>query len=150
VQSLKRWWTQPAVGWISANAIEVNLDVFKDDLSGESQTLEKSAKAIPTQGDVHQSSQEARHLYSGGVQGILAQQVLLLLRAQARCRQWSGCTVTDQADGQQPQLGLWPVLPVLATLLGFKWNHKRVYRFYKKLGLNLRIKPRKLLILEKP
>jgi hypothetical protein len=34
-----------------ANAIEVNIDVFKDGLSGESQTLEKNAKAIPTQGD---------------------------------------------------------------------------------------------------
>ncbi len=33
---------------------------------------------------------------------------------------------------------------------GFKWNHKRVYRIYKELEFNLRIKPRKRLVREKP
>ena len=33
---------------------------------------------------------------------------------------------------------------------GFKWNHKRVYRIYRELELNLRIKPRKRLVREKP
>ena len=32
----------------------------------------------------------------------------------------------------------------------FKWNHKRIYRIYKALELNLRIKPRKRLNGEKP
>ena len=38
----------------------------------------------------------------------------------------------------------------LRDVKGFKWNHKRVYRIYKELELNLRIKPRKRLVREKP
>jgi putative transposase len=38
----------------------------------------------------------------------------------------------------------------LRNVKGFKWNHKRVYRIYRELGLNLRIKPKKRLVREKP
>lgn len=38
----------------------------------------------------------------------------------------------------------------LRNVKGFKWNHKRVYHIYKELSLNLRIKPKKRLIREKP
>ena len=34
----------------------------------------------------------------------------------------------------------------LRNVRGFGWNHKRVYRIYKELELNLRIKPRKRLV----
>jgi putative transposase len=33
---------------------------------------------------------------------------------------------------------------------GFVWNHKRIYRIYRELELNLRIKPKKRLVREKP
>jgi putative transposase len=38
----------------------------------------------------------------------------------------------------------------LRNVKGYKWNHKRVYRIYRELELNLRIKPRKRLVREKP
>ena len=38
----------------------------------------------------------------------------------------------------------------LRNVKGFGWNHKRIYRIYKELELNLRIKPRKRLVREKP
>lgn len=38
----------------------------------------------------------------------------------------------------------------LRNVKGFVWNHKRVYRIYRELELNLRIKPRKRLMREKP
>ena len=38
----------------------------------------------------------------------------------------------------------------LRNVKGFCWNHKRVYRIYRELELNLRIKPRKRLVREKP
>jgi putative transposase len=38
----------------------------------------------------------------------------------------------------------------LHNVKGFEWNHKRVYRIYRELELNLRIKPRRRLKREKP
>jgi putative transposase len=38
----------------------------------------------------------------------------------------------------------------LRTVKGYSWNHKRVYRIYCQLELNLRIKPKKRMVREKP
>lgn len=38
----------------------------------------------------------------------------------------------------------------LRNVKGFAWNHKRVYRIYRDLELNLRIKPRKRIVREAP
>ena len=42
------------------------------------------------------------------------------------------------------------MFPYLRNVRCFAWNHKRVYRIYRELELNLRIKPRKRLVREKP
>jgi len=38
----------------------------------------------------------------------------------------------------------------LRNVKGYVWNHKRVYRIYRELELNLRIKPKKRIIRKKP
>ncbi len=38
----------------------------------------------------------------------------------------------------------------LRNVKGYRWNHKRVYRIYRELELNLRIKPRKRLQRQQP
>ncbi len=38
----------------------------------------------------------------------------------------------------------------LRNVKGFGWNHKRVYRIYRELELNLRIKPRKRIKRDRP
>jgi len=38
----------------------------------------------------------------------------------------------------------------LRNVKKFSWNHKRVYRLYRELELNLRIKPKKRIVREKP
>ena len=38
----------------------------------------------------------------------------------------------------------------LRNVKGFRWNHKRVYRIYRELELNLRIKPKKRIVRGKP
>jgi len=50
----------------------------------------------------------------------------------------------------QPNWGFGLCYLYLRNVKGFKWNHKRVYRIYRELELNLRIKPKKRLIREKP
>jgi putative transposase len=40
--------------------------------------------------------------------------------------------------------------PYLRNVRGFGWNHKRVYRIYRELELNLRIKPRRRFVRQAP
>lgn len=47
-------------------------------------------------------------------------------------------------------MGIWFIFLYLRNVKGVGWNHKRVYRIYRELELNLRIKPRKRLKRDKP
>ena len=63
------------------------------------------------------------------------------------------CGLADQFDVDQVISLPWTECPVWSgkrNIKGFGWNHKRVYRIYCALELNLRIKPRKRLVREKP
>lgn len=60
------------------------------------------------------------------------------------------CRLAGSADKQPEELGLRSLLSLLRNVKGFRWNHKRVYRSYRELELNLRIKPKKRLIRETP
>ena len=52
--------------------------------------------------------------------------------------------------GEQKRWGFGLCFHYLRNVKGFDWNHKRVYRIYRTLGLNLRIKPRRRLKRPKP
>ncbi len=43
-----------------------------------------------------------------------------------------------------------PCFPYLRNMNGYRWNHKRVYRHYRGLEPNLRIKSKKRIVREKP
>ena len=58
--------------------------------------------------------------------------------------------MAGEADGQSPQLGSWAVFSYLRNVKGRGWNHKWVYRIYRELELNLRIRPKKRMVREKP
>ena len=53
-------------------------------------------------------------------------------------------------DREQAHVGIWFVFLYLRNVQGYGWNHKRVYRIYCELELNLRIKPKKRLKRDKP
>lgn len=52
--------------------------------------------------------------------------------------------------GNQKNWGFGLCFLYLRNIKGFGWNHKRVYRIYKELALNMRIKPKRRVIREKP
>jgi putative transposase len=52
--------------------------------------------------------------------------------------------------GSQRNWGFGLCFLYLRNVKGFGWNHKRVYRIYKELELNMRIKPKKRLVREVP
>ena len=55
-----------------------------------------------------------------------------------------------QLTYNQRNWGLGLCFLYLRNVKGYRWNHKRVYRIYRELELNLRIKPRKRIVRKKP
>ena len=80
----------------------------------------------------------------------------LQVEKQAIVRHWFGPNGGEIADllvglmASQKNLGVWVMFSAPGNVQGHAWNHKRVYRIYCELELNLRIKPRKRLKRDKP
>ena len=55
-----------------------------------------------------------------------------------------------EVDEQPTDLGFGLFFLYLRNVQGYVWNHKRVYRIYCELEVNLRIKPKKRLKRDKP
>ncbi|MDO4683963.1 MAG: IS3 family transposase, partial [Lautropia sp.] len=55
-----------------------------------------------------------------------------------------------QLTQDNPRWGFGLCFMHLRNVMGFEWNHKRVYRIYRELTLNLRIKPRQRLVRQEP
>ena len=55
-----------------------------------------------------------------------------------------------EVDEQPADLGFGLFFLYLRNVQGYVWNHKRVYRIYCELEVNLRIKPKKRLKRDKP
>ena len=62
-----------------------------------------------------------------------------------RIADWLVCLTTNQRNW-----GFGLCFLYLRNVKGFTWNHKRVYRIYRALELNLRIKPRQRLVRDVP
>ena len=56
----------------------------------------------------------------------------------------------ERLTGNNRRWGIGLCYLYLRNVRGKLWNHKRVYRIYRELELNLRIKPKKLMVREKP
>ncbi len=70
-----------------------------------------------------------------------------------RCRKLADAEIADwllRITHNQRNWGFGLCYLYLRNVKGFGWNHKRVYRIYRELELNLRIKPKKRLTRERP
>ena len=75
---------------------------------------------------------------------------MLSLQPEAEGRKRGDRRSADWAHRCPQNLGFGLCFLHLRNVKGHPWNHKRVYRIYCQLELNLRIKPRKRLKREKP
>jgi len=86
-------------------------------------------------------------------------QACLIFRASETCYRYQPLLSDENAEiadwlirltHNQRNWGFGLCFLFLRNVKGFQWNHKRVYRTYRELELNLRIKPKKRLIRERP
>ncbi len=109
--------------------------------------MEKSSKAVSAQGDGRSGC---------GVSVALASRIFEISETCSRYERTFSDANAEIADrfvrltANRRSWGFGLCFLYLRNVKGFKWNHKRVYRVYCALELNLRIKPRKRLKWPKP
>ena len=114
------------------------------------EALKKSGEAISQARDGKKSSERARCEHKGGLPAVRHQRACYRYeRTQdaenAKLDNWL-LRLTD--NHRNCRFGLCYLH--LRNVSSFQWNHKSVYRIYKELELNLRIKPRIRLVRDKP
>ena len=77
-------------------------------------------------------------------------QAIRLSGYQAIIREWANCWLVITINHNTQAMGFGLCFMYLRNTKSFKWNHKRVYRIYKQLELNLRIKPGRRIKRDKP
>ena len=124
--------------------------------------MEKSRSAISTPRDGRNGGGATKGQHCPGLPDFRGQRDLLPLRPevarreQAIVRHWfepNGGEIADLLVGLTEARKTWGFglcFLHLRNVQGRLWNHKRVYRIYCELELNLRIKPRKRLKRDKP
>jgi putative transposase len=111
---------------------------------------QKSGNAICPPGDGDQSRDSLRHIHPSGLPDLQGQRKLLSLSARAGDENQEIADWLLRITASQRNWGFGLCFLYLRNVKGFGWNHKRVYRIYRALELNLRIKPRKRLVRAKP
>ena len=114
--------------------------------------LEKSRSAISTPRDGRDCGGATRGQHCAGLPGLRGQRDLLSLRPEVE-PQTENEEIADLLVGLTEARKTWGFglcFLHLRNVKGHPWNHKRVYRIYCELELNLRIKPRKRLKRDKP
>ena len=111
---------------------------------------EKSDAAISTPRDGRERGGATRGQHCVGLPGFRGERDLLSLQPEAEDENEEIAGLLVGLTDARKTWGFGLCFLHLRNVKGYPWNHKRVYRIYCALELNLRIKPRKRLKREKP